>query len=72
MIIIDRIEGEFAILEVEEEMQQIAVSELPAGAAEGDILVQTETGWAIDAEAVQARREALAARRRRMLEGEEA
>ncbi len=72
MIIIDRIEGEYAVVEAEEEMLQICISELPVEAGEGDILVQTENGWTVDAEATQARREALAARRRRMLDGEEA
>ncbi len=68
MIIIDRIEGDYAVLEAEEEMLHIALSELPAEAGEGDILVQTEQGWMIDAQATQERREAIAARRQRMLE----
>lgn len=72
MIIIDRIEGDYAILEAEEEMLQIAVSELPAEAGEGDILTLTDAGWMVDAAATQERREALAALRRRMLEDEEA
>ena len=53
-------------------MLQIAVSELPAEAGEGDILTLTDAGWMVDAAATQERREALAARRRRMLEDEEA
>ncbi|MBE6848641.1 MAG: DUF3006 domain-containing protein [Ruminococcus sp.] len=70
MIIIDRIEGDYAVVEAGEQMLHIAIAELPQEAAEGDILTQTESGWLIDVQATQARREAMAARRARLLEEE--
>ncbi len=69
MIIIDRFEGESAILETDEDMITIPRTELPQEASEGDILLQTESGWQVDAQATQQRRELLAARRHRMLGG---
>lgn len=69
MIIIDRFEGESAILETDEDMITISRAELPQEASEGDILLQTENGWQVDAQATQQRRELFAARRRRLLGG---
>lgn len=39
MIIVDRIEGAFAVCEMDDKsMQNIALSELPVGVKEGDVL----------------------------------
>ncbi len=67
---IDRIEGDFAVLEQAGETADIALSELPAGVHEGDMLVRTEDGWSIDREAAEEKRRRLAERRRSMLKGE--
>ncbi|MBR6618592.1 MAG: DUF3006 domain-containing protein [Oscillospiraceae bacterium] len=69
MDIIDRFEGEFAVIETEDGTQNIPRTQLPEDAAEGDVLRRTEDGWETDAEATRQRRERLAARRRRMLCG---
>lgn len=66
MIIIDRFEGEFAVLETDSGMVQTARSLLPETAREGDILVQTAEGYAADAEATQTRREKLLARTKKL------
>lgn len=66
MIIIDRFEGDLAVLETDSGMIQAARSLLPENAQEGDILTQTADGYAVDAEATQARREKLLARMKRI------
>lgn len=66
MIIIDRFEGDLAVLETDSGMIQAARSLLPEHAREGDILTQTADGYAVDAEATQARREKLLARMKRI------
>jgi len=38
MIILDRVEGDFAVLETDSGMINIPRSDLPAGAKEGDVL----------------------------------
>lgn len=68
---IDRIEGEFAVLEQAGETMDIALSELPAGVREGDMLVRTADGWAVDRAAAEEKRSRLAERRRSMLKGRE-
>ena len=47
MIVLDRIEGDRAIVEIGGEMIEIPCSELPNGSKEGDILV-----FAVDTDAV--------------------
>ncbi|MBE6851612.1 MAG: DUF3006 domain-containing protein [Ruminococcus sp.] len=69
MYIIDCFEGEFAIVETDDGTLKLLRAELPESAAEGDVLQRTEDGWQVDAESTQARREKLAARRRRLLDG---
>ncbi|MGN1403661.1 MAG: DUF3006 domain-containing protein [Ruminococcus sp.] len=66
MIIIDRFEGDLAVLETDSGMIQAARSLLPENAQEGDILTQTADGYTVDAEATQARREKLLARMKRI------
>ena len=66
---IDRIEGDFAVLEQAGETADIALSELPDGIREGDMLVHTVDGWVIDREAAEEKRRRLAERRRNMLKG---
>lgn len=69
MNIIDRFEAEFAVIETIKGMQRIQRTQLPQDAKEGDVLLCTEDGWEIDAEATRVRRERLASRRRRILRG---
>ena len=52
-MIINRFEGEYAVLEIREETGEILYKNLPASwlpddAAEGDVIVKTADGYAID------------------------
>ena len=64
-MIIDRFEGEYAVLELRDETGEILYKNLPAGwlpddAAEGDVLVKTAEGYAIDTAETEKRRAAAA------------
>jgi len=50
MLVIDRFEGEYAVIETDKGMINMPRAELPAGAKEGDTLLLT-----IDAEETEAR-----------------
>lgn len=69
MYIIERLTGDIAVIETDDGALHIPRTELPQEADEGDILRKTDRGWEIDHEAAQARRQQLAARRRRLLHG---
>jgi hypothetical protein len=51
--IIDRFEGDYAIIEIDGNMKQVKVTDLPADAREGDSLVfiEAENQWQIDRKA---------------------
>lgn len=66
---IDRLEGNYAVIETEDGFLEIPRSELPETAAEGDILVKTENGWMVDAQETENRRAMLLRRRQRLLNG---
>ena len=62
---IDRFEGDYAILEIREETGEVLYKNLPASwlpddAAEGDVLVKTAEGYAIDTLETEKRRAAAA------------
>lgn len=59
MIIIDRFEGEIAVLETDSGMIGISRNLLPENAAEGDVLTETDGAYTVDSEATQARRAAI-------------
>lgn len=69
MYIIERLEGDTAVIETDDGTLNIPRTELPQTADEGDVLRKTVQGWEVDSEATRARREKLAARRRRLLRG---
>ncbi len=69
MYIIERLEGDTAVIETDDGTLNIPRTQLPPAADEGDVLQKTVQGWEVDAEATQARRQQLAARRRRLLRG---
>ena len=66
---IDRFEGDYAVLEHGDAFFTVVRQELPEEASEGDLLDWTDSGWQIQHEETNTRRQALAERRRRMLEG---
>jgi len=62
-LIVDRIEGGKVVCEKED--GSLLLIDLP-GAKEGDVLVETENGFAVDPEATIARRERMLARTRKI------
>lgn len=61
-VIIDRFEGDYAVIETEEKaMKKIRRSEVPNAVQEGDVLVCTDNKWIVDLEATQRRKEQIAA-----------
>lgn len=67
MIIIDRIEGDFAVVETDSGMMDIPLSQLPEGSHEGDVLTCTDGVWSRDIKASEERRKAVAGKLRRLL-----
>ncbi|MBR5362973.1 MAG: DUF3006 domain-containing protein [Oscillospiraceae bacterium] len=70
---IDRFEGDYAVLEIREETGEVLYKNLPASwlpddAAEGDVLVKTAEGYAIDTLETEKRR-AVAAEKLSGLQG---
>lgn len=60
MIIIDRFEGQTAILETDCGMEEISISLLPSNAEESDVLKKNDDGtYFVDAEATKIRRAAI-------------
>ncbi len=67
MIIVDRIEGAFAVCEMDDKsMQNIALSELPAGIKEGDALAVDNGTYVIDAKQTKERSERIAQKMNRL------
>lgn len=67
-MIIDRFEGELAVIETDGGMIGIDVSELPENAREGDVLVFENGRYAVDPEATEQRRKKASDRLRRLFE----
>lgn len=67
-MIIDRFEGETAVIETDGGMIGIDVSELPENAREGDVLVLENGRYAVDPEATEQRRKKASDRLRRLFE----
>ena len=69
MLIVDRIEGGFAVCEDDGgEMRDISLAELPEEVREGDVLVPGPEGYRVDAEETRRLREENAALVRSLLE----
>ncbi|MBE6875650.1 MAG: DUF3006 domain-containing protein [Ruminococcus sp.] len=66
---IDRFEGECAVLEHDGILTDFLRKKLPEDAHEGDLLEWSDNGWQILHDETDTRRQALAERRRQMLEG---
>ncbi len=67
MIIVDRIEGAFAVCEMDDKsMQNIALSELPAGIKEGDVIAMDNGTYVIDAKQTKERSERIAQKMNRL------
>ncbi|MBR0483829.1 MAG: DUF3006 domain-containing protein [Oscillospiraceae bacterium] len=68
---IDRFEGEFAVLEHDGLFTDFLREKLPETAHEGDLLEWSDNGWQILHDDTENKRQALAERRRQMLEARE-
>ncbi|WP_037271112.1 DUF3006 domain-containing protein [Ruminococcus flavefaciens] len=66
MIIIDRFEGDLAVLETDDGMINVERSLLPENAAEGDVLTYNRA-WTVDKAATEQRRSRTAKRLKRLL-----
>ena len=67
-LIVDRLEGEYAVCEQKEGgMFSLLLSQLPDGIRDGDVLTEQDGGYQIDRTATQKRREEMDAKRRRLL-----
>lgn len=71
MTIIDRFEGDTAVLETDSGMMNIHRSLLPENAAEGDVLTYESGTWEIDRQLTDHRRSRIQQRLRRLMKKEE-
>ena len=66
MIIVDRIEGDFAVVYFGELRRDIPLSELPRGVHEGSVLKKNTDCWQLDVAAEKERRRTLSERTKRL------
>ncbi|MDD6278793.1 MAG: DUF3006 domain-containing protein [Ruminococcus sp.] len=66
MIIIDRFEGNKAVLEADGQIIEIDRELIPENAAEGDVLYISDSGYTVDSAATEARRTVLRERLRKL------
>lgn len=66
MLILDRIEMPYAVLETDSGSEKVLRSQLPPEAKEGDVLRQTPDGYVVDAGKTRKRREMLLHRTRKL------
>ncbi len=70
MYVLDRFEGEIAVIEKSDQEQitfvEINRSLLPSDTEEGDVLVLSDSGWSVDKEATAQRRSQIQNRLKRM------
>ncbi len=67
MLIIDRIEAEIAVIETDSGMTELSRSLLPDNVQEGDVIVEKNGCYIVDAEATEQRKAAVRAKFRRLL-----
>ncbi len=66
-MIIDRFEGDIAVVEADDGFLEIPRSQLPPEAKEGDVLVRCCGGYAVDKDVTEQRRGSAANRMKRLL-----
>lgn len=59
--IIDRFEGNLAVVEIEGRMTSILRRDIPSDAGEGDVVVEADHKWTVDREATRLRHQAIQA-----------
>ena len=67
MIIIDRFEGDIAVLETDNGMIELNRFYLPEDASEGDIIIHDGDEWYIDREATEMRRNEIREKLKRLM-----
>ena len=67
MIILERFEGDIAVLETDDGIANVSRTELPEEACDGDVLVFSGDCWSIDREKTDERRAAMRSRMRRLI-----
>lgn len=70
MTVIDRFEGGYAVLVSENSSITVPADELPAGAAEGDVLIYQNDSYLINKEATAKKRRQTRARLRKLIKGD--
>ena len=70
MTVIDRFEGGYAVLVSESGSITVPADELPAGAAEGDVLIYQNDSYLINKEATAKKRRQTRARLRKLIKGD--
>jgi len=66
MIIIDRFEGDFAVLETDSGMIETDRTKIPENAAEGDVLIMENGVYIVDVKGTEMRRESIRNRFKRL------
>lgn len=69
MIVVDRFEGDFAVLETDSGMIDVEKIRLADDIREGDVVYETENGYIKDNIATQKRREKIIALKNRLTKG---
>lgn len=67
MVILERFEGDVAVLETDNGSLNISRAELPEEVCDGDVLVFSGDSWSIDREKTDERRAAMRSRMRRLI-----
>ena len=67
MVILERFEGDIAVLETDNGSLNISRAELPEEVCDGDVLVFSGDCWSIDREKTNERRAAMRSRMRRLI-----
>jgi len=67
MLILDRIENDIAVIETDDKIIEVKLSELAENAKEGDVLTESDGKYIVDSEAKGERREKLASMYRNRL-----
>lgn len=69
MTVVDRFEGQYAVLETDSGMKTVLRTELPADAREGDVLCCSGGSYSVDSEKTERRRKAAAHKLKKLLRG---
>lgn len=69
MIIVDRFEGDFAVLETDSGMTDVEKSRLADDICEGDVIIETENGYIKDYDTTRQRREEMITLRNKLMKG---